>query len=55
MQDNHIVCKVEQECGDEISIGTIFDPPGSPYPRKWGIELGGHNLTLALRLNGDRD
>ena len=40
MQDGPIVCiEVEQECGDDISIATIFDPLGPSL----GVELGGHN------------
>ena len=49
LQDRAIVYnEVEQECGNEISIGTMFDP----IQVETGVELGGHNLTFELRPNG---
>ena len=38
---------VEQECGDKISIATIYDPNVDPT-----AQIGGHNLTLELQPNG---
>ena len=46
--------EVELECDDEISVGTIFDPWVHHNPPNEGFELDGHNLTLELRKNGDR-
>ena len=40
---------------DDISIGTIFYPLCSPKSPQMGFELWGHNLTLKLRPNGDKD
>ena len=46
-----LVCmKVEEEYGDDILIATIF---GLRAP-KYGVELGGNNLTLKLWLNGGK-
>ena len=52
MKDGPVLCiEVEQECGDDILIGTILYPLG-PH---WGIELGlDHKLTLELRPKGGR-
>ena len=44
VQDKPIVCiAVEYECGDEISIGSIFDALGPPNEE---VEFGDHDLTL---------
>ena len=51
VQDRPIVCvEVEYEYGDDIFIGTIFDPLGRPK-RNLGLELRCHKFTLQLRRN----
>ena len=41
VQDRPIVCmEVEEECGDEIFIGTIFGPPRSTLTLPNWVKLG---------------
>ena len=39
--------EVEWECGVDISIGTIFDPLGPPYPLT-GVELDRPKLDIGI-------
>ena len=49
-----MVCiEIEYECGVDISIGNIFDPPLSTLtPTKWGAQFERPKFTLQLQLNG---
>ena len=45
--------EVAEECGVDISISTIFDSIGPPYPPPNGDRIGVQcNLTLEFRPNG---